>query len=455
MEQDKFQIFTQAHRIYVGGIRRAIAERLKSVYGDNWWERGILSAIGDTQSDNLTREMAKAIPENIEQLLDTPHFGRIVERNHAVAFADAFLNVDHTLRLFRYLSAKRNEWAHVRCGEWTVSNVMQAVQAMREILVSLRRKEALEVHQMFQESLDRQEKIPEEILNAADDSPTMDDNDRNTCVADYSLLGFWRALESYLVIESDVQADTDEEDQNATKARGMVNVLVRVTNTAPASEGRPDIRFMNVRLDVTGGETRQRGRRNETNLGTLDAGQTGECQFTFYHKELASVEFRVSGEVDQERLFHLQLTDTLPGEVVNPLLEQLSDQFETIDIEGTLTSVTGTVARIQPGMTLAEVSYFRQELAKLKPIIAEKREALGMLFEEYHLDRASQLGASFREAILLLNELESEKIGAMDNAISETDLDRIRCVADDFEQMQLSTLRARETIRELMGRRKP
>ena len=61
---------------------------------------------------------------------------------------------------------------------------------------------------MFQESLDRQEKIPEETLNTADDSPTMDDNDRNTYAADYSLLGFWRALESYLVIESDVQADT-------------------------------------------------------------------------------------------------------------------------------------------------------------------------------------------------------------------------------------------------------
>ena len=234
----------------------------------------------------------------------------------------------------------------------------------------------------------------------------------------------------------------------------MVNVLVRVTNTAPASEGRPDIRFMNVRLDVTGGETRQRGRRNETNLGTLDAGQTGECQFTFYHKELASVEFRVSGEIDQERLFHLQLKDTLPGEVVNPLLEQLSNQFEAIDIEGTLTSVTGTVARIQPGMTLAEVSSFRQELAKFKPIIAEKREALGMLFEEYHLDRESQLGASFREAILLLNELESEKIGAMDNAISETDLDRIRSVAHDFEQMQLSTLRARGNYQRTDGSEK-
>ena len=447
MEQDAFQIFTQAHRIYIGGVRSAICERLKSVYGENWWERGILSALGDNQSENLTREMEKAIPEDMEQLLDTPHFGRIVERNHAVAFTDAFINVDHILRLFRYLSAKRNEWAHVRGGEWTIPNVMQAVQAMREILVSLRRREALEIHQMFHDSLDRQGNIPEETLISTEDSLAAVDDDGNAYAADYPILGFWRALESYLVIESAVQ--------DATEDNGTVNVLVRVTNTAPASEGRPDIRFINVRLDVTGAETRQRSRRNDPNLGTLDAGQTAERQFTFENKELASVEFRVSGEVDQERLFHFQLTDTLPGEVVNPLLEQLSNQFEAIDIEGTLTSLTGAVARIQPGMTLAEVSSFRQELAKFKPIIAEKREALGTLFEEYHLNRESQLGASFREAILLLNELESEKIGAMDNAIGETDLDRIRSVAHDFEQMQLSTLRTRETIRELMGWRRP
>ena len=31
MEQDAYQIFTQAHRIYMRGIRGAIAERLGSV----------------------------------------------------------------------------------------------------------------------------------------------------------------------------------------------------------------------------------------------------------------------------------------------------------------------------------------------------------------------------------------------------------------------------------------
>ena len=53
------------------------------------------------------------------QLLDTAHFPRVVERNHAAAFANQFTNLDYTLRLFSHLSARRNEWAHVLDGQWT------------------------------------------------------------------------------------------------------------------------------------------------------------------------------------------------------------------------------------------------------------------------------------------------------------------------------------------------
>ena len=81
---------------------------------------------------------------------------------------------------------------------------MQSVQAMREILISLRRREALEIHQMFQDSLDHQVSIPEEVLNVPEDPPSATEDDNYPLLADYALLGFWRTLESYLVVESNV-----------------------------------------------------------------------------------------------------------------------------------------------------------------------------------------------------------------------------------------------------------
>ena len=88
-----------------------------------------------------------------------------------------------------------------------------------------------------------------------------------------------------------------------------------------------------------------------------------------------------------------------------------------------------------------------------KLLIAQKREALGALFGEYHLDRESRLGAPFREVILLLHELEQKKIDEMDTAISQTDVESIRGVARDFEQLQIAVLRGRDTIRQRMSLR--
>ena len=449
MEQDAYEIFTRAHRVYINGIRAAIAEQLQSAYGADWWERGVWPAIGENQRENLGRDLQKGAPEDKTQLLDTVHFTRIVERNHAAAFANEFTNIDHTLRLFRHLSVKRNEWAHVLDGQWTVPDIMHSVQAMREILISLRRREALEIHQMFQDSLNQQGSIPEESLTAAEDLPVASDDDGDYSVGERSLLGFWRALESYLVVESTVQPFGDEERDS-----GQVSILVRVTNTAPDSEGRPDIRFRNVRLDVIGAATRSSRGGNRSEWSELGPGQTAVSEFTSAAKGLASIEFRVFGEVDRDRLFQVQRRNTLPEEVVTPLLEQLSGQFEGVGIEEALTKVIETVARIQPDMPFAEVSALRNELAQFKPLIAEKRETLVALFGEYHLNKESPLGLSLMEAVSLLHELETNKISAMDSAISQTDMESIRAVARDFEQLQIAVLRARETIRQRMGLRR-
>ena len=451
MEQDAFEVFTRAHRVYIRGIRDGIAERLKAAYGDDWWDRGVLSAIGEDQRENVERELEKGIPADISQLLDTAHFARIVERHHAVAFADAFTSIDYTLALFRYLSAKRNEWAHVRDSEWTAPDIMQAVQAMREILMSLRQKEALEIHQMFQDTLDQQGQIRKDMLTISAESASATDQDNDYPSGNSSRMEFWRELESYLVVKSRVSAEKIE--QTDRNGNSLVNVTVTVTNTAPISQGRPDVSFQNVTLEVSGPENLNRESRNRPELGNLEAGRTVERHFTFPAKGLASVGFHVSAEIDRRRLFRVRRQNTLPEEAVSPLLKQLGAQFEAVGIVETLSKVVQTGARIQPDMSFAEVSALRNELARFKPLVAEKREAFGALFEEHHLNRESSLGAPLREVILLLHDLETNKISAMEKAIGETNLESISSVAHDFEQLQISVLRARETIRERIGSR--
>ena len=351
------------------------------------------------------------------------------------------------MRLLSHLSAMRNQWAHVVDDQWTVPNVMQSVQAMREILIALRRREVLEMNQMFQDSLDHQASISEEALNLLEEEAPAIEND-SPLPSDYALLAFWRTLESYLIVESTVPPATDE-DQDPALAR----VIVRVTNTAPAGEGRPDITFSNVRLEITGAQAfGQRSRHYDPSQEwhNLEPGQTQTVEFMAPEKGLASIELRVTGHVDQNRLLQVQHRSNLPEEVVAPLLTQFSAQFEGVGIEESLAKIVKTANQIQPDMPFAEVSALRHELGQFKLLITEKREALGVLFEEYHLDRESLLGTAFREVILLLVELEQKKIDEMDAAISHTDMESIRSVARDFEQLQIAVLRARDTIRQRM-----
>ena len=437
-QPDPSQIFTQSHRIYIRGVRHAIAERLQSAYGADWWQRGVLVAIGENQQANLERELAKPAPHDLPQLLDTPHFPRIAQRHQAAAFADAFTDLDRTLALFRYLAARRNEWAHVRDSQWTTQDALQAVQAMQEILISLRRPEALELHKMFQESLAHTDAIPQETLAVTDDPPAADDADSD--VDERSLLGFWRSLESYLAVESSVQAGDEKRDR---RGRKTVTVLVRVTNTAPTSDGRPHIRFGDVEL---------RYRGNNQGLGSLGPGEAKDVPINFLENELPSIQFRVSGRVDLDALFSVKRQNALPDEIVAPLLERLNARFNEVGIEETLEKVIAAAAGIQPDLTLAEVSARRAQLGELKPIVAEKRKSLDQIFSEYRLDKESPLGEPLAEVVRHLQEMENTKFAAMDAAISNTDLPAIRAVARDFQQLQISVLRARENIRRRMAR---
>ena len=428
MGTDGFALFTECHRLYIQGVRRAIRERLEAAYGDSWWERGVLPALTEDQRRILDIALEREPTTNLSTLLDAPHFGRIVLRNQAAAFGQAFRDVDATISHFRFLTVVRNEWAHIPAEGLPWARVAAAIQAMKELLLQLRCREVLEIEEMSNDKPRLSEDSSSEDASDNEDSSNGDE-----LAAGH--LGLWQELQSYLALDLFVGRSVD--------VNGPTVVTVRVSNVAPASEGRPEVYFSSVHLEVLSHQG-QRG----TDLSSLAPGQSIEREFTFDSKELATVEFQVHGSVDPDRLFRIPRKAGLPVEVVRPILKKFADRFEAIRIWEPVQKVLASIAGVQPNMTLSDASSVRKELEHIHPIIEEKASALQSLFNEFQINNQSALGAQREEVSLFLNELGS-RIRAIDNAIGETDSSLIEEAASDLEQLQISVLQLEETIRSL------
>ena len=59
MTADEFMFFTETHKLYVQGVRRAICQRLQSAFGDEWWERGVELALRLEQRESLRSQVER------------------------------------------------------------------------------------------------------------------------------------------------------------------------------------------------------------------------------------------------------------------------------------------------------------------------------------------------------------------------------------------------------------
>ena len=283
-------------------------------------------------------------------------------------------------------------------------------------------------------------------------------------------LALWQALQFYLTLHSFVEA---LDDPTRGQTEELVTVIVRVSNVSPTGEDRPEVCFRNITLrssvpsryvalwswfPFSSSLGNMTLRSSDPPQGidrcyggvSLEPGESYEGQFVFYTKELVNVEFRVSGDLDIERFFRFRRRGDLPGEVVQPLLKELSERFEAIGIKEPLVRLLELITRVQPTMTLADAAQVREELEQVRSLISEKKESLNHLRGEFHLSRESSLGARCQEVGLLLEGLGA-KIHAVDDAIGGTDLDAMKLAANDLEQLQLLLLQLEETIRTMLN----
>ena len=161
MATDPYMFFTESHRLYVQGARRAIQERLRTAFGDSWWEEGVERALAPDQLDRLRSEMERNSNRDRLLLLDAAHFGSVITKHHNQVFADSFNDSVRTFKAFRQLTNLRNEWAHVQ--EIPISRARQAAEIMKHILASLHCEEALQIERMDRE------------FNVSHDSPSIEE----------------------------------------------------------------------------------------------------------------------------------------------------------------------------------------------------------------------------------------------------------------------------------------
>ena len=428
MNTDGYMFFTQTHKLYVQGVRRAISERLAVAFGEDWWERGVELALHPEHRESLHNEIQRRPDRDRSLFLDASHFGWIIVNHHNDVFADAFNDTIWTANEVRRLTHLRNEWAHIQ--DISLAQARRAADSMKGILASLRCEEALEIERMINHLGIQPEEGPEPDLGEDMEFEETGFDSPDLKTSPWSL---WHQLRSYLVVDKSVEFFQDER-RDTRRAQ----VTVRVHNSAPDSSDWPSVHFKSVRVNVVGG--------NAEDLGSLAPGKSAEAQFTFPVMRLVDVDIKVEYQIDGNRLWAFQHSTHLPAEIISPLQKEFVDHLEAVGIKDFIDNTLEEIGNPDQSMTIADIARIRNNIAAFAASSTEKREALGAISEEFNLNRESTLGGRTREITMGLVEFEKNLV-ALDEAIGLTDLALITNAVDNLRQTQLAVLRVEDTIR--------
>lgn len=427
MESDAYIFFTECHRLYIQGVRRALRERLESAFGEGWWDKGVLTSLTQDQVKNLQIEVERNPDREQFLLLDAPHFGRIISKHHNEIFSDAFSDSIRTIKDLRRLAGVRNDWAHIQSISFP--RARQAAELMKQLLASLSCEEALEVERMSREVAFEPGENMDELPEVPGDRSSEFDSEESPTDS----WGFWRQIQSCLVMEKSVEQSGDESGER-------VRITLKVHNTAPDSRDFPSVHFKSVTISASTSDRKK--------LGEMSPGDSREAEFVLPARQLVEVEFEIFGEIDADRLFQFSRTTSVPEEVVAPLRKEFMDRLESIGIREFVGGVLEAIDDPDPDLTLGDIARIRESLKLQSGRSEQKRTELAQLFEDFHLTRGSALGGRTREVILALVEFE-RKLVTLADVMGRTDVQSMAEAVRDLKQVQLAVLRVEDTIRNM------
>ena len=437
MTGDPYLLFTQCHRLYVQGVRRALRERLEKQYGENWWNDGVMGALSDERRDAVARQVERDPGRRLESHLDSAHFGGIVGVRPA-AFSDAFEDARAAFDRFRRLARMRNEWAHVQ--DMPSARVIFAIETMRSLLASLRRNEALEIEKISRnitgESKDMA--VDDAIEERFEDDADAQDDDYETDDVALPTSALWKHLQSCLSVNTSAAIDSND----------IAHITVEVSNTALTGEGLPPVWFNSIEIHANNVSERRRNRH----ANELGPGQSFKAQYECPRNALAAAGFSVSGNLDMGRFFHFSRHGVLPSEIVSPILDEFFERFEALDIKDPFEKALDTISAVSPSMTIADLLSVRPELEWIKSLVDEKSNGINVLYRDFHLNKQYSLGKECSEIATYFGEVVRQ-IHAAENAIGSVNLEAIAQVTRNLEQIQLAVLRIEDAVKNMRGKR--
>lgn len=444
MYSDPYLLFTALHRVYVGGMRVAIRERLEREFEKDWWEWGVMMALSDDQKGQIRIHFDRW-PDREEHLhLDPSHFPQIVAQNYNRSFSDSFDNPRDVQTILRRLVYLRNLWAHDLTMSW--DHVGWGAEMMKHILASLSRDEAVEIENMVRDT-DAAEGDYGPLAEPISDSAAQEEELRPRSVpADQ--WGFWRELVDSLQIAVEI-TDHEEDPEN------LANLTITVRNAVPDSSDVPSVHFRDVVVGGVGTDMREPGasyplrNRGPLQLGEMGPGAIEERTVTVAKPGLIAAEFRVSGVIDTERLFGFERTAGMPGSVTQPLRERFLERMEAVGVRPFLDGILETTDALDSDRSLADVTRARTALREKPEEITQIQLALKEIETDFSLQRDSVLGERMGG---LRNSLERfrERLGSLDEAIGKTDLEAIGKTKDDVRRVQLAVLRVEDGVKRVL-----
>ena len=460
MNQDAYDLFGKCHRLYIGGVRSAIRQRLTEQFGDEWWEQGVLTSLWGAVREQIEGEVEKSDAESRQLLLDSRHFGYIIRKHHGLVFSTAFPNSLRAFGQFRQLTTVRNEWAHVQ--EISLGRFHQSSNMMQDILAALNCEEALQVEKV------RAETLTEPTSNAAKELIEEADLESQPIETRHVLVepvDSWRQLQSYLRVELTVDAEPLAEmaasgispgngtmgprkrlaNMIATRnqaATSRAKIAVRFENTAPDSPDWPRVVFKNVQL------RRQLPQDSPISdpIPELGPGETKVVAFEVSTVNLIDLDLAVMTEIDGDELLRFRAPASLPDAAIEGIRREFASQIEAIGFKALVTQAVNTLENVNDELNMRQMSEARKALQEFSGKVDEGVSNLDAVFRFYRLNKEVGIGVRLRELRVAIDKFKST-VEEFDQAIGETDPDKLKEVQASLKDAQLAVLRVESELR--------
>lgn len=140
-------------KLYTDAMRHFIQEHLIARFPNTWWEDGVMKQLTDQQRANIRKGIEKNPDKPKVDVIDPPHFVRIISKQFDHAFAGCFPDFKKTQSWLLQAGSARDEWAHQRTGDLLTDEVGNYLYNMAQALAAAKLPQAAEVDALRKEVL--------------------------------------------------------------------------------------------------------------------------------------------------------------------------------------------------------------------------------------------------------------------------------------------------------------